>query len=244
MSEPPAAPAAPALGAPALDAPALDAPALDDCWNRIGVRGDASCAELARHVHCRNCPVYAAAASDRLDIALTAGQLARSSRHVARETVVAAPHTISVVVFRIGTEWLALPAAVIGEIVGQRPIHGLPHRRDGVVLGLANIRGQLFVCAALRQILRLDAPAAPERDKRGAGLRMLVLQQAGACTVYPVDEVHGVQRFSAQDLLAVPNTVTPHIQAVLSWQGNSVGLLNEELLLATVNRSLASATAI
>src|SRR4029077_5730556 len=29
---------------------------VDDCWNRIGVRGDASCPELKHHVHCRNCP--------------------------------------------------------------------------------------------------------------------------------------------------------------------------------------------
>jgi len=32
------------------------------CWRRIGVSGDRSCPELAQHVHCRNCPVYAGAA--------------------------------------------------------------------------------------------------------------------------------------------------------------------------------------
>ncbi len=37
--------------------------AIDDCWNRIGVRGDGSCPELKRHIHCRNCPVYSAAAA-------------------------------------------------------------------------------------------------------------------------------------------------------------------------------------
>ena len=31
---------------------------LDDCWNRIGVRGDRSCPELARVIHCHNCPVF------------------------------------------------------------------------------------------------------------------------------------------------------------------------------------------
>ena len=30
-----------------------------DCWEQeIGVNGNASCSELARHIHCRNCPVY------------------------------------------------------------------------------------------------------------------------------------------------------------------------------------------
>ena len=30
------------------------------CWNQIGVQGDATCPELPKVVHCRNCPVYAA----------------------------------------------------------------------------------------------------------------------------------------------------------------------------------------
>ena len=40
---------------------------VDDCWNRIGIRGDKSCERLPEHVHCRNCPVYAAAAKRILD---------------------------------------------------------------------------------------------------------------------------------------------------------------------------------
>jgi Magnesium chelatase, subunit ChlI len=32
----------------------------NDCWNQIGVFGDGTCPELAKVIHCRNCPVYAA----------------------------------------------------------------------------------------------------------------------------------------------------------------------------------------
>ena len=46
---------------PNIDADAAS-PVANDCWNKIGVRGDASCAELERHIHCRNCPTYSAAA--------------------------------------------------------------------------------------------------------------------------------------------------------------------------------------
>jgi len=215
-----------------------------DCWNRIGARGDASCPDLVQHIHCRNCPVYSAAAAEQLDIDLSAEHLAQSTRHVARQKTVAAQHTRSVVVFRIGAEWLALPTAIIREIVGPRPIHALPHRRDGAVLGLANIRGQLLACAALRQILQLDDATPQERKKYPADARMLVTLQDGACTVYPVDEVYGVQRFPPQDLVAVSNAATAHVKAVLTWQVKLVSLLDEDLLLSTVNRSLASATAI
>ena len=37
-------------------------PGAGDCWNKIGVSGDLSCPELNTHIHCRNCPVFAAAA--------------------------------------------------------------------------------------------------------------------------------------------------------------------------------------
>ena len=40
---------------------------VDDCWNRIGIRGDQSCPKLPEYVHCRNCPVYASAARRLLD---------------------------------------------------------------------------------------------------------------------------------------------------------------------------------
>ncbi|WYX25703.1 hypothetical protein WJ969_08370 [Achromobacter xylosoxidans] len=40
---------------------------VDDCWNRIGIRGDKRCERLAGYVHCRNCPVYADAAKRILD---------------------------------------------------------------------------------------------------------------------------------------------------------------------------------
>jgi chemotaxis-related protein WspD len=37
--------------------PREEVKSLDDCWNRIGVRGDGSCRELEQHIHCHNCSV-------------------------------------------------------------------------------------------------------------------------------------------------------------------------------------------
>lgn len=213
-----------------------------DCWNHIGVRGDSSCPQLATHIHCRNCPVYSAAATTLLDASLGAEDLAAATREVARPKTVTAANTHSVVIFRIGAEWLALPTAIVREIAGPRPIHALPHRRDGVVLGLANIRGQLLVCAALGRILNLEEPSHSASDDGEA--RMLVTTQGGASTVYPVAEVFGVQRFAAHDLAPVPAVATVHVSGVLSWQAKSVSLINPDLLLSTINRSLASAIAI
>src|SRR5262245_23179704 len=53
------------------------------CWRTIGVRGDHSCPELAEHVHCRNCPVYSAAALTVLDGELSEQAVRERSAHLA-----------------------------------------------------------------------------------------------------------------------------------------------------------------
>jgi chemotaxis-related protein WspD len=149
-----------------------------------------------------------------------------------------------VVVFRIALEWFALPTSVFKEIVGIRPVHSLPHRRSGVVLGVTNIRGELLVCISLRQILRLDETAESKKEKsRTANARMLFIQHEGLRAVCPVDEVSGVHRFHLRELMAPPTTLakaTPtYTKAALPWRQGTVGLLDESLLFYSVNRGLA-----
>jgi chemotaxis-related protein WspD len=216
---------------------------LNDCWNKIGVRGDASCPELKVHFHCRNCPVYSAAAIEILDRDLPPNYLGQWTRHIAKERPTAEGDTQSVVVFRIASEWFALPTSVFKEIVGIRPVHSLPHRRGGVVLGVTNIRGELIVCISLHQILRLDEAAESKKEKsRAASARMLFILHEGLRAVCPVDEVFGVHRFHLWELMAVPTTLakaTPtYTKAVLPWRRETVGLLDESLLFYSVNRGL------
>lgn len=229
-------------------APGSTRATITDCWNKIGVRGDASCPALEEYVHCRNCPVYSAAAVDFLDTDLPPDDLARWTRHVAQEKTVAQLDTHSVVVFRIGAEWLALPTTIFQEITSIRAIHSLPHRRNGVVMGLANIRGELLICVSLRQVLSLGETTGRKPEKqRGADARLLVMQREGGRAVCSVDEVYGIQRFHPRELMEVPATVArataTYTRAVLSWQKKSVGVLDDQLLFYTLNRSLASATA-
>src|SRR5437764_404262 len=61
-----------------------DRPAgVDDCWHRIGVSGDRSCPELNSFIHCRNCPVFAAAARTFFDRPAPEGYLAEWTRWLA-----------------------------------------------------------------------------------------------------------------------------------------------------------------
>jgi chemotaxis-related protein WspD len=90
---------------------------IHDCWNTIGITGNGSCRELLRFVHCRNCPVYSAAATELLDRPLTDDYRHEAAEHYAREKKLTTPAKTSVVIFRVASEWLALPTQVFQEIV-------------------------------------------------------------------------------------------------------------------------------
>ncbi len=82
-----------------------DTQAIDDCWNRIGIHGDKSCPLLADHIHCRNCSVYSAAATRLLDrYALQQDDHRPVADTQANEDIV----TRSLLIFRLGEEWLGI----------------------------------------------------------------------------------------------------------------------------------------
>jgi chemotaxis-related protein WspD len=214
-----------------------------DCWNKIGVRGDSSCPKLGVAIHCRNCRVYSTAAVDLLDAELPTDYGAHEALEIAREKTLTEIDTQSVLIFRIGGEWLALATMVLQEIVNLRPIHTIPHRRDGVLLGLANIRGELLACFSIEKMLRLTEATGIKSLNTRVGGRLLVIQHGGQRAVCPVDEVHGIVRFHPRDLTPVPATIAKaaatYTRSLLSWADKPVGLLDDELLFHTVNRNLA-----
>jgi chemotaxis-related protein WspD len=227
--------------------------AIDDCWNRIGIRGDGSCPRLVEYVHCRNCPVHEDAAAVLLDRPLSdvdsvASVADASNRPWERKSEPLqssgeAAGAASLLVFRIGDEWLALPTTVFDQVTGMQRIHSLPHRRNPAILGVVSIRGALAICASLTELLGLDAGTAAGDGNRGVRQRLLVMKSGEQSAVFPVDAVDGVRRFSRTAFEAVPATVAhtarPHTHAVVRWQGRTIGLLDAKLLFETLNRSLA-----
>lgn len=210
---------------------------VDDCWNRIGIRGDKSCAQLPAHVHCRNCPVYAAAAKrilDRLPPQMEDGDDAAAGTQERGDLS-------SLLVFRVQREWLALPTRALDEVAGMRRILGLPHRRDPAMLGVANVRGTLTVCVSLPRLLGLDAVA--QARERPAAARMLILGGAGRAVVLPVDEVEGIHSVDLGRLEPLPATVEgaslKYSRGVARCGGRAVGVLDETLLMQALERSLA-----
>jgi chemotaxis-related protein WspD len=220
------------------DPPAL---AIEACWNDIGVQGDASCPKLQEVHHCRNCPVYSKAGLQLLDRPLLPEYRRAWTEHFRQEKALAVPAQTSALLFRINAEWLALPTQAFQEVAERRLVHSLPNRRQGIVLGLVNIRGELLICVSLGHLLGLDN--TPLRETlRPIYDRLLVTNWDGQRFVFPADEVHGIHRFQTPELTEPPATLAKSklsfTQGILHWQGRAVGLLNADLLLSSLNRSL------
>jgi chemotaxis-related protein WspD len=206
-----------------------------DCWNRIGVRGDKSCPELQQHSHCRNCPAYSAAAATLLDREIVNPPEPAANRRFVETSRTGEGNTESVVIFRLGTEWFALSTLLLDEIVGMRPVHSLPHRRNPAMLGLVNVRGELVVCISIARLLIGEAAPIPVG-------RLMVVRQANGRLAFPVDEVQHAERYGPSELKPVPASIarsaSAYTKGLISWHDKMVGCLDERLVLAALDRSL------
>jgi chemotaxis-related protein WspD len=230
--------------APAADpsSPVPPAPGISDCWNKIGVSGDSSCPELSRHVHCRNCPVYSAAGAELLNRALPANYRQDWTEYFSKEKKRAAPGKLSAVIFRIGPRWFGLPTQAFQEVAEYRAIHTLPHRQDGLVLGLVNFRGELLVCVSLSRLLGMERESVRERPCK-VYERLVIAEWQGNLLTFPVHEVHGIHRYNPEDLQELPAATAPgdatFTRGMLDWGGKRVGCLDEDSLFSALNRSLS-----
>lgn len=215
-----------------------DVPAqVHDCWSTIGVSGNGTCRELQKFIHCRNCPVYSAAGIQLLDRPLTADYRRERTGHYAEVKKTTRPAKTSLVIFRLGLEWLALPTTAFQEVAERRFMHTLPHRRRTLVLGLVNVRGELLICASLARLLGLAEEDGRWQMENGGGVpgrssirhspssflfeRLLVANWNGHRLAFPVDEVFGIQRFHVDEMKEPPATISKsaltYTQGIFAW---------------------------
>lgn len=228
-----------ALDTSGLDLTLTETQAIDDCWNRIGIHGDKSCPLLADHIHCRNCSVYSAAATRLLDRYALQQDDHRAQAAEAVDNQVA---TRSLLMFRLGEEWLGIATRCLVEVAPLQPIHSLPHQRSRALLGVANVRGALVACLSLVELLGLDSSGTGATGGRIMP-RMLIIAAQDGPVVVPVDEVDGIHAIDERTLSAASVSGTQasarFTQGVLQWKGRSLRWLDEAQLLSAVTRSLA-----
>lgn len=217
---------------------------VNECWREIGVGGDRSCPLLETHLHCRNCPTHAEIARGLLDRPLPAGYREEWALRFAEgaEDRDAAQEIQRIIVFRLGAEWLGLPTEICHEVAELRRVHSVPHRRNGVVQGIVNVRGELLISISLAELLGTEVSASPG-GPTGSQRRLLVIGREDHRVAFEVDEVHGIHAYREQDSSPVPATIGKSAAtlttSMVAWQGRAVGCLEATMLLDMIDRSMA-----
>ena len=223
----------------------------EDCWNHIGVWGQETprCEKLTEAVHCRNCSVFSSASQKMLNRELPQNYQDDWAEVYSNEKQIKETEKMSVLVFRLGDEWLALQTKLINEVAEMAPIHRVPHQNSHLIRGLVNIRGELKICISIGSILCLERSkkqkeqTPKETYEKTSYDRMIVVSQNENDFVFPVSEVIGIHRFSQTDVQNVPTTVSKskatYTSGIINWDSKNIACLDHELLFYFLNRSFS-----
>ncbi len=213
------------------------------CWKQTGVRGDRSCPKLKEHGHCRDCATFSQEGRALLNREAPGDYLTEWVSLLAQERETVRRDQKTVQVFRLMSEWLALPANCCVEVVEVRPIRHVPHRSNQILLGLVSVRGEIHLCVSLSNLLGIEKDEGPEdAESRRASRRFCVVKRDNISWVFPVDEAHGLVAYSEKDLQDIPSTVAKSFQkftrGMLNIPGKKLGLLDETAVFHALSRSI------
>lgn len=110
---------------------------------------------------------------------------------------------VHVVLARIGSSWLAIPAGRVLRVTRAVAPHRVPHRRHRAMRGMANIEGEVALVMDLAALCGFDW--TPTKDPAA---RMVVLGERGAAWAFEADEVPGTVATSSAELRDAPLTVS------------------------------------
>ncbi len=206
-----------------------------DCWNDIGVWAPdgATCSLLEKVVHCHNCDVFARAGRGLLDQLAPADYLEQWLAELARPKDDDTGARLSLFVFRIGAEWLGVATSAVAEVAGPLPVRTIPGRSRGVLAGLVNVHSELHLCFSMKALLGISTgEETPSRT--------IVIGDDDGRWVFPADEVWGTLSVDPQRMNEVPVTIArdagAHVRYILDWERGKLSCLDEQSLLATLQR--------
>ena len=152
--------------------------------------------------------------------------------------------TVTVMIFRLQQEWLAISAEVFQQTTPSNTVHTIPHRSNKILRGLVNIRGELHLCISLNNLLNLKVGDINNQSINPVVYsRMLLMEKAGKAWVFAVDEVYGIHRFdygelrnSAKNMMQINETFS---KGVFQWKDYSVSYLDDELLFKVLDKKVS-----
>jgi chemotaxis-related protein WspD len=216
-----------------------------NCWNRIGVWGSEfpRCPRLDEFIHCQNCDVFHAASLTAYERAIPDDYRLEWTEVLAgnKKTVVTDARTV--IVFRIGDEWVAISTGLCKEISRMMKVHRLPHNKSHVLKGVVNNGGEIRICFSLGNLLGIAKAEQIFGDEfHAVYARMIVMNVAGRNYVFPVSEIKGLLQYREADRAPLPETISAssasYMNGVIKWGDTVIGCLDEALLTAQLERSI------
>ena len=205
------------------------------------MQGDRSCPKLKEYGHCHDCAIFFQQGRALLNRAAPESYLDEWVSLIAQERAAYSRDQKTVQVFRLASEWLALPAHCWVEVVSVRPVRQIPHRSNQVLLGIVSVRGEIHLCVSLSNLLGIERDERQEPDRK-ASPRFCVVKRDNISWVFPSDEVHGLISYSEKDVGSVPSTVSKSFQkfsrGLLRISGKEFGLLDGTPVFDALARSV------
>jgi chemotaxis-related protein WspD len=207
---------------------------IDDCWNKIGISAGNKCDQLQEFLHCRNCPKYHDAARTLMQRPVQQEYRKNWAKHFAQAQGDWHVAQESAFIFRIGQEWLALATRALVTVAEKAVAHRVPHCNAAALAGIVNVGGKLYPCISLAELMKIDVSRRYMQSGRHVFPRLIVVQLGRQAVALPVDDVHGIERYSNDDMRAPPATISHgvscYLSGVLSFQDKQAGYLDDDLL--------------
>lgn len=151
----------------------------------------------------------------------------------------------SLLVFRIKSEWLALPSHCIKEVTKTTFIHRLPHTNSTVLLGITNVQGELLVTTSMQNLLGIPDPTqpTPKNYTFNRYSRFIVFGNKKDSFVFPADELFGLTHVKFDAIEPVPISIVKSLKNyfsgifILPESNISVGLLDDKLIIDSLNEN-------
>lgn len=218
---------------------------VDNCWSKIGVWGTQTprCDRLEKVTHCRNCDVYSTAGRGLLEREPPLDYVDDWTALLAKSSQATLTKTQSILAFRIGDEFVAIPVGLVKEIVEMGRMHRIPHKCNNVIKGLVSIRGELKLCVSLGGLLGIKKGELSYFDQHRISYseRLIVIVNGSDEFVFPVSEVIGIRRVDPGTMQGTPSTISnsmlSNIAGIYKIDGRNIGMLDERKLFEGLGRN-------
>lgn len=206
-----------------------------NCWYEIGDWGTGICPELDKVGRCKYCSVYINSGRKLFDRIVSDELVDEWTEIVSKPKEKKEEKTVSVVIFRIGTEWLAINTHAFKEVIEKKFIHTIPYRTNKFFKGICNVNGELLLCFSIPDIFGL---IKTDEDST----KMVVLLENNNRYVFEVDEFDSVASISEESIQKPPSTISKsidaHINGIFDFKNQRIGLIDSNKLFTALKEGL------